>query len=791
MWTRPSRSPVRALPGRDRRLRPVPWRAEPQLRHRLTQGASISSDPTRPPPSSPDDDGAGAGPHERVVLPADVPPEVATDDATSGGESVGLPSRIRAVLRVRDFRRLWETMALSSFGDWLGLLAITATARSLADNFAAQNFALGAVLLFRLLPAILLGPLAGAFADRFDRRKTMVVSDVLRFALFASIPVVDSLVWLFVAQFLIEAISLFWIPAKEASVPNLLRKDQYEPANQLSLVTTYGLTPVAAAVVFSLLTSVGDRLSSLIPHTDHNDLALYLNALTFLVAALVVWRLPAISGRRSSGEVAGSESFLASLRSGFSFAGHSPLVRGLVVGITGAFIAAGVVIATGQAYARALGGGDAAYGLLFGAVFIGLGLGIALGPSLARDLSRERTFGIAIVGAGIGVGLLAWTFALWIALLLVVVMGFFAGIAYLAGFTLIGTEIDDAVRGRVFALVQSLVRAALILSLAVAPFLVGLIGQHTADLGAVAVPVTGDRVLLFAGGLLAVAVGLVAYRQMDDRRPVPLVADVLTALRRDTTARRRLARGGVLIAFEGGEGAGKSTQVRRLQEWLTSEGLVARATFEPGATQAGASIRAIVLDRAQTGMSPRAEALLYAADRAQHVHDVLRPALDAGEVVVTDRFVDSSLAYQGAGRTIPLDEIRTLSRWATEGLVPDLTVLLDLPPEEGLARARGRAAADRLESESLDFHQRVRATFRALAEGDSDRYLVLDARAPVDELAAQIRRRVAGLLSGLPLQTLPGTSRGSTASGRDRAAPADGAPSHPHAQTGPTPQLHP
>ena len=216
-----------------------------------------------------------------------------------------------------------------------------------------------------------------------------------------------------------------------------------------------------------------------------------------------------------------------------------------------------------------------------------------------------------------------------------------------------------------------------------------------------------------------------------------------------------------------------------------------RATFEPGATQAGAGIRAIVLDRGQTGMSPRAEALLYAADRAQHVHDVLRPALDAGEVVVTDRFVDSSLAYQGAGRTIPLDEIRTLSRWATEGLVPDLTVLLDLPPEDGLARARGRAAADRLESESLDFHQRVRATFRALAEGDGDRYLVLDARLPVDELAAQIRRRVAGLLSGLPLQTLPGTSRGSTASGRGRTAPADGTPSHPHAQTGPTPQLHP
>src|SRR3978361_436212 len=114
-------------------------------------------------------------------------------------------------------------MALSSFGDWLGLLAITATATSLVDGFAGKNYALGAVLLFRLLPAIVLGPLAGAFADRFDRRKTMVVSDLLRFALFASIPIIDDLVWLFVAQFLIEAFTLFWIPAKDAAVPNMLR----------------------------------------------------------------------------------------------------------------------------------------------------------------------------------------------------------------------------------------------------------------------------------------------------------------------------------------------------------------------------------------------------------------------------------------------------------------------------------------------------------------------------------------------------------------------------------------
>ncbi|SDF17639.1 dTMP kinase [Blastococcus fimeti] len=745
----------------------------------------IQSDPT--PPVPPRDE--PAAPAERSAPPADGLPPASTPVPPDAGAhprvgQVGLVARLRAVLRVRDFRKLWLSMSLSSFGDWLGLLAITATATSLVDGFAAANFALGGVLLFRLLPAIVLGPLAGAFADRFDRRKTMVVTDVIRFGLFASIPIVDELVWLFVAQFLIEAFSLFWIPAKDAAVPNMLRKDQLEPANQLSLVTTYGLTPVLAAIVFAVLNSTDGWLQTWLPDVDPVDVALYLNALTFLVAAIVIWRLPSISGRRAAGSGGQQESFLGSLRRGFSFAGHTPLVRGLVVGITGAFAAAGVIIATGQAYANALGGGDAAYGLLFGAVFIGLGLGIALGPSVAHDLARERIFGIAIVGAGLMVVVMSWTSTLWVALLLVVLMGFFAGIAYLAGFTLLGTEVQDEVRGRTFAIVQSLVRAALILSLAVVPFGVGLIGRHSVDLGVVTLPVTGERIMLLAAGLLAVGVGVLAYRQMDDGRPVPLLADVLTALRRDTTARRRLAGGGVFIAFEGGEGAGKSTQVKRLQEWLTNEGLVARTTFEPGATPSGAGIRSILLDRSHAAIAPRSEALLYAADRAQHVHDVLRPALDAGEVVITDRYVDSSLAYQGAGRTIPLDDVRMLSRWATGGLEPDLTVLLDLPPETGLARARGRSVADRMESESLEFHQRVRQTFRALAESDPDRYLVLDATGSADELAASIRVRVADLLSGLPLQTLPQTDAEAT-------RPTTPVQAHPHAQTGSTPQLHP
>src|SRR3954466_3896517 len=780
---------MRSTRGRARRPPPPPGgvRAGRGLPPDAPPPAGTPVPPDAPPPLTDLLTGAPAAPGEGAAEHghADEDPQ---HDVLG---AVGLGAKLRAVLRVKDFRKLWLSMSLSSFGDWLGLLAITATATSLVDGFAAANFALGGVLLFRLLPAIVLGPLAGAFADRFDRRKTMVVTDIIRFALFASIPLVDNLVWLFVAQFLIEAFSLFWIPAKDAAVPNMLRKDQLEPANQLSLVTTYGLTPVLAAIVFAVLTTLGGQLKRILPAVDAVDLALYLNALTFLVAAVVIWNLPSISGRRAAGATGPKETFLGSLRHGFSFAGHTPMVRGLVVGITGAMAAAGVIIATGQAFANALGGGEAAYGLLFGAVFIGLGLGIALGPSIARDLARERIFGVAIVGAGAMVLLMSWTFALWIALLLVVLMGFFAGVAYLAGFAVLGTEVEDEIRGRTFAIVQSLVRAALILSLAVVPFGVGLIGQHHIDIGVATIPVTGERVMLFVAGLLALGVGLLAYRQMDDGRPVPLLADVVTALRRDTTARRRLAGGGVLIAFEGGEGAGKSTQVRRLQEWLVNEGLVARATFEPGATPSGAGIRSIVLDRAQTGIAPRSEALLYAPDRAPHVHAGLRPARGGGGVVIPDRFVDSSLAYQGAGRTIPLDDVRMLSRWATEGLQPDLTILLDLPPEVGLARARGRAVADRLESESLAFHQRVRQTFRALAEADPDRYLVIDARQSPDEIAAVIRVRVAELLSGLPLQQIQQAMPAPQPAPVEEPPARVPGPHHPHAQTGTTPQLHP
>jgi dTMP kinase len=204
----------------------------------------------------------------------------------------------------------------------------------------------------------------------------------------------------------------------------------------------------------------------------------------------------------------------------------------------------------------------------------------------------------------------------------------------------------------------------------------------------------------------------------------------------------------MLIAFEGGEGSGKSTQARRLADWLREGGVAVTTTHEPGATAFGLKVRSILLDSGDGALTPRAEALLFAADRAHHVDTVIRPALDRGDVVITDRYADSSLAYQGAGRALSLDDIRRLSRWATNGLRPDLTILLDVEPEVGLQRARSAGRGpDRLEREPLEFHQRVRRAFRALADAAPDCYLVVDASRRPEAVAAMARSAVGRRLA--------------------------------------------
>lgn len=206
---------------------------------------------------------------------------------------------------------------------------------------------------------------------------------------------------------------------------------------------------------------------------------------------------------------------------------------------------------------------------------------------------------------------------------------------------------------------------------------------------------------------------------------------------------------GLFLTLEGGDGSGKSTQSALLTEWLVARGETVVHAREPGGTELGHELREIILHR-RGYMAPRAEALLYAADRAHNVATVVRPALARGEVVIQDRYLDSSVAYQGAGRVLSMAEVRELSLWATEGLLPHLTVLLDLDPALGRERLdASRTRYDRLEAEAAVFHERVRAAYLELAAAEPERFLVLDAALPVDELQQRIRDRVSALIATL------------------------------------------
>ncbi|MFL6240589.1 MAG: dTMP kinase [Actinomycetes bacterium] len=654
---------------------------------------------------------------------------------------------LRGVLAIRPFRRLWIALSFSSLGDWLGLLATTALAVHLSGGFSRQAYAIGGVFFFRLLPAVVFGPFAGAFADRFDRRKTMVSCDLMRCSLLVSIAVVHTLPWLFAASFLIESVSLFWIPAKEASVPNLVERRRLEAANQLSLITTYGTAPIAS-LLFALLAKFNDALASGIHFftTNPTDIALYLDAATFLVSAATVATLKEISGHRNQATADGTPdtNFLKSITEGWRFVAGNHMVRGLVLGILGAFAAGACVIALARPFSQVLGGGDAGYGLLFGAVFTGLAIGMFVGPRLLRNFSRLRLFGLAITVGGCALAMLALFPNLSLAVLWTVPVGAFAGIAWVVGYTLLGGEVDDSIRGRTFALVQSLVRIDMLVVIAAAPVIAGAIGTHRINVLGAHIRADGVTLTMFTAGLFGILVGIVAYRQMDDRDE-PLWRDLVNSLRRLPDAGWRPERG-FFIVFEGGEGAGKSTQVQLLTDWLRTRGLTVVVTREPGATAIGSQVRALLLDPANR-VSTRAEVLLYAADRADHVEKVIRPALERGDVVVSDRYVDSSLAYQGAGRDLAIEDVARISRWATDGLIPDLTVLLDVPPGTGLRRVGDHR--DRIESEPAEFHERVRSGFRELAERHPRRYLVVDATLPIGQVAERIRDRVVQALPGV------------------------------------------
>ena len=349
-------------------------------------------------------------------------------------------------------------------------------------------------------------------------------------------------------------------------------------------------------------------------------------------------------------------SLLRAIIDGWKFVGTTPMVRGLVVGILGAFAAGGAVVGVGRQFAKDLNGGDAAYGVLFGAVFAGLALGMLVGPKLLRGLSPRRKFGMTIVGAGLTLAVDAVLPNLVIGVAVTTIVGFFAGLAWVTGYTLLGGEVPDEIRGRTFSLVQSLVQVDLLLTLSLAPVIAAFIGNHHQSVWHFGyVRYDGVTVLLFVAGLLAIGVGVAAFRQMDDRPGVSRPDRPVGGHARRARCRRSPAAPASSSRSRAARAPASPARSGCSREWLTARGHEVVTTHEPGGTAVGAQLRALLLDRETTGLSPRAEALLYAADRAAHVDSVIRPALQRGAVVVTDRYVDSSVAYQGAGRVLPAD----------------------------------------------------------------------------------------------------------------------------------------
>ncbi|MEU7788398.1 MULTISPECIES: dTMP kinase [unclassified Amycolatopsis] len=671
--------------------------------------------------------------------------------ASSGAEASTI-NRVRRVLAIKPFRRLWGVTYLCSVADWLNILALTGLATKLTDNYFAQNFAFVGVVLTGLAPGLLFAPIGGLLADRFDRRKVMVVADLLRCGFLLSIAIVSAPWWLLAGNFLVGCASSMWIPSKEAAVPNLLRRpDQVETANQLGMVMTYGLAVITAAGANAAITGVNTtfHLFPGDPSLNIAKLVVIITGLLYLASAiLIATRIPELSLRNvhelpeQKVKPADEEKFGIGqmIADGFRFIRSTPLVRGLLVGAFGAFAAGGAVIGSAKPYSSSLLAGDSAFNLLVLAVFLGLATGMAFAPKLARRLAHDRLFGISIIAAALSLLVVALSPHLAVALIAVCSVGVWAGTAFLTGVTIIGSRVEDAIRGRINAIYQLMMKLVLFGTTVTVPVLVGLVQRHTVTVWGSPLTIDGTRPVMLGGAAIALVAGLFAYRQMDDKRTEPILSDLRNALRR--TPRRV---NGFLIAVEGTTAINTAIQAVNLADWMRGGTRPVVVAADPALDDQ--RLTALVSGASLTGA--RAQALAAAAVRADIVERHVQPALDAGSVVVMERFVDSPLAHLSAVAGLDSDELEGLADWATGRLRPDLTVLLDSAPN-GVPRDKSTAMNDQW---------RVQHLLTEMAAADPDRYVVIDADGTDAEVAERIRTALRAVFVGRLSALAPTTEK--------------------------------
>ena len=651
---------------------------------------------------------------------------------------------------------MWAVTTVSSLGDWLGVFALVVYVARLQNPTGAQAsgkaaFAVGGVLLFRVVPGLFFGPFAGVLADRFDRRRLMVTADTMRAVLIASIPFMHSLWQLYLVSAAMELLGQAWVPAKDATLPNLVQRDQLMMANQLSLVSTYASFPISGALV-SLIVIPAHFLGGIFPalRTQPVILAFYFDAATFLFSASRVVTFPheLMLTKRARVPGRGWNPF-ADLLEGFRFIRKQQIIRTLVVGAWTAFSAGSAIISLGPIFAGKLvhsaQGGTAAWGTLITAVGLGLVAGMGTSGYLSRWISRERLFPIGLMVGGVSAVLVSVMTSIQPALPLTFLAGYGSGTAWVTAFTLLQSMTEDRLRGRTFATLYTGIQLSLFIGLAGWPLLAGLIGDHTASLGQYQIDLSGTRIAMLGGGGFLFFSGLQAARGLAIARGTRRAARKRGLRFTHHAALAGGARKGLFITFEGVEGAGKSTQMKLLYDWLKGQGRDVVVTREPGGAPIAERIRHILLDTANKGMDPKTEALLYAAGRAQHVAETVRPTLERDVVVLCDRYIDSSLAYQGLARGLGEDDVLHLNEWATDELLPDLVILLHLDAEHGLERLEGDP--DRMESEDVSFHRKVGEAYLHLAREYPSRFAVVDASGTKEQVHTQVRAAVLPFLA--------------------------------------------
>lgn len=625
-----------------------------------------------------------------------------------------------SLLRNGGFFRFFLAQFVSSLGDWMGVIAIAVVANQLGGVTAV-----GTVMTARVLPGFIVGPLAGVFADRWDRKRLMVTADIARGLIIFSVPFVPNLIYLLVASVLLESLTLIWGPAKDASLPHFVGTRRLQHANSLSLIAIYGAWPLAS-IAYSALSTFGSFIGGAVPvlqglRSDPEAMALWVDSFSFLFSAAMISSL-AIRTSKTRASRLDFGQIKRDLFQGLTFVRDHRQVRPWMLGIAMTFTAAGAVFSLGVEFvANVLNGGPRGFAFLIGFLATGMIIGLLSVALLSKLMQRDTLFSSSILLLGLGLIGLASMSGLGAAIPLASALGFFAGIAYSSGYTLMQQRTPDEFRGRTFSAAYTIIRIGTLVGLGLFPLLAGLLGDHTLDLPWGTLDLPRTRTTLWAAGAVAIVGGVMSMRAIGQRPPV---------------AKRRGP--GLFVVFEGGEGAGKTTQMEAFVDWLKARGDEVITTREPGGTKIGRRIREILLDPESAEMVPRGEALLYAADRAQHAEEVIKPALENGTIVVSDRFVDSSLAYQGIGRELGVQEILDISEWATQGLYPDIVFFLNVSPST--AKARIDREHDRIELEHDEFHERIAEGYLQLSRRFPERIVVIDADRSPDEVHEEIRQ---------------------------------------------------